>query len=68
MTRILIIDPEREYKDLCLSLGGKWIDAGGGSGCIINPLEIKDSTSDEDNNTAVVRHLQTFRTFIKYYF
>lgn len=67
-TRILIVDPEREYKDLCLSLNGKWIDAGSGSGCIINPLEIKNSTNDEDNNAAVVRHLQTFRTFIKYYF
>ena len=67
-TRILIIDPEREYKDLCLSLNSKWIDVGSGSGCIINPLEIKNSTNDEDNNAAVVRHLQTFRTFIKYYF
>lgn len=67
-TRILIIDPEREYKDLCLSLNGKWIDVGNGSGSIINPLEIKKSTNDNDNNSDVVRHLQTFRTFIKYYF
>lgn len=69
-TRILIVDPEREYKDLCLSLNGNWIDAGSGSesGCIINPLEIKNSANDEDNSSAVVRHLQTFRTFIKYYF
>lgn len=65
-TRILIIDPEREYKDLCLALNGKWVDCGNGSGSIINPLEIKNSTNDD--NTSIVRHLQTFRTFIKYYF
>ncbi len=67
-TKILIVDPEREYKDLCNTLNGKWIDAGGGSGCFINPLEIRDVTNEENHNTAVVRHLQTFRTFIKYYF
>ncbi len=67
-TKIIAIDPERELKDMCLSLGGTWIDAGSGSGFIINPLEIKNSTNDEDNNVAVIKHLQTFRTFIKYYF
>lgn len=67
-TKILCIDPERELKDMCLSVGGTWIDAGSGSGFIINPLEIKNSTNDEDNNVAVIKHLQTFRTFIKYYF
>lgn len=67
-TKIVCIDPERELKDMCLSVGGTWIDAGSGSGFIINPLEIKNSTNDEDNNVAVIKHLQTFRTFIKYYF
>ena len=67
-TKIVIIDPEREYKDLCLALGGNWVDVGSGSGCIINPLEIRMSTDDDDKNVAVMRHIQTFRTFIKYYF
>lgn len=66
-TKIVCIDPERELKDMCLQVGGMWIDAGG-SGNIINPLEVKNSTNDEDNNVAVIKHLQTFRTFIKYYF
>ena len=66
--KIVCIDPERELKDMCQKVGGTWIDAGSGSGFIINPLEIKNSTNDEDNNVAVVKHLQTFRTFIKYYF
>lgn len=67
-TRIIAIDPERELKDMCQELGGTWIDAGSGSGSIINPLEIKNSTNDEENNAALIKHLQTFRTFIKYYF
>ena len=67
-TRILIVDPEREYKDLCQSLNGNWIDVGSGSGYVINPLEIKNSANEEENNVAVIKHIQTFRTFIKYYF
>ena len=67
-TRILCVDPEREYKDLCNTLNGNWIDCGSGSRFVINPLEIKNSANDEDNNVAVIKHLQTFRTFIKYYF
>lgn len=67
-TKILIIDPEREYKDLCNTLKGNWIDVGSGSGFVINPLEIKSSANDEEKNVSVIKHLQTFRTFIKYYF
>lgn len=67
-TKIIAIDPERELKDMCQKVGGTWIDVGSGSGFIINPLEIKNSTNDEDNSVAVIKHLQTFRTFIKYYF
>ena len=67
-TKILIIEPEREYKDLCNALKGNWIDVGSGSGFVINPLEIKNSANDEEKNVSVIKHLQTFRTFIKYYF
>ena len=68
--KILIIDPEREYKDLCQSLNGNWLDVGVGSKTsgIINPLEIRNSANEEDKNVAVIKHIQTFRTFIKYYF
>ena len=31
-TKIIFIDPEREYKELCENLGGDWINAGGGRG------------------------------------
>ena len=71
-SKIIIIDPEREYKDFCNSVGGCWIDAGTGKSGIINPLEVRhgaDESDDDSKNTTndLSRHFQTFRTFIKYY-
>ena len=48
-TKIIIVDPEREYKDLCENLGGDWINAGGSSGGLINPLEIRPAPKDEES-------------------
>lgn len=36
-SKIIQIDPEREYKELCENVQGDWIDCGGGSGGRINP-------------------------------
>ena len=71
-SKIIVIDPEREYKDLCNNIGGSWIDCGTGSSGIINPLEVRRSADVVDENSKVTnndlsRHFQTFRTFIKYY-
>lgn len=68
-SKVIIIDPEREYRDLCNNVGGTWIDAGTGIAGIINPLEVRhgaDEVDDNDNND-LSRHIQIFRTFIKYY-
>jgi Domain of unknown function DUF87. len=68
-TKIIIIDPEREYKELCESVHGNWIDCGTGISGIINPLEVRKTSDDEDkSNNDLAKHFQTFRTFIKYYF
>ncbi|MCI8507299.1 MAG: DUF87 domain-containing protein [Lachnospiraceae bacterium] len=48
-TRLLVIDPEREYKTECKKLGGTWINAGGGSGKI-NPLQVRVLPEDPDEN------------------
>ena len=45
--KILIIDPEREYRDLCRNLGGTWLDAGGGV-AKANPLDIRAIPEDDD--------------------
>lgn len=70
-SKVIIIDPEREYRDLCENVGGCWIDCGTGISGIINPLEVRkgadDSDDDKSVNNDLSRHFQTFRTFIKYY-
>ena len=48
-TKIIFIDPEREYRELCEALDGDWINAGGGSNGKINPLQIRPTPVDEDD-------------------
>lgn len=74
-TRIILVDPEREYKSMTENLGEKWIDIGSGRGGIINPLQIKTVPLDDDDNDgykdegkgmgAMALHFQTLRTFFK---
>ncbi len=71
-TKIIAIDPERELKEMCESLNGVWIDAGTGLSGIINPLEVRKTADDSDDDKNLTssdlnKHFQTFRTFIKYY-
>jgi len=71
-TKIIAIDPERELKDMCEAVGGSWIDAGTGLSGIINPLEVRKTVDDSDDDKKLSsndlnKHFQTFRTFIKYY-
>jgi type IV secretory pathway VirB4 component len=66
---VIIIDPEREYKDMCEYLGGQWVNAGGG-GTKINPLQIKDAMERDDEETTagmhpLDRHVQTLKTFFR---
>ncbi len=50
-TKLIIIDPESEYKDLCLNLNGDWINAGGGRGGMLNPLQIRPAPRDDEDET-----------------
>lgn len=70
--KIIAIDPERELKEMCDLIGGTWVDCGTGISGMINPLEVRKSTDDNDDEKKLSandlsRHFQTFRTFIKYY-
>ena len=79
-TRLLIIDPEREYKFLCQSLGGDWINTIGKSGQMINPLQIKPVPLDDEDEDiigfkdegnglgAMALHIQSIRPFFKLLF
>lgn len=72
--RILILDPEREYKKMCMELDGSWINAAGGTGKI-NPLEIRpvpDVADEEEQAEDSIRgplstHLQRVKTLFQLY-
>lgn len=81
-TKIIILDPEREYKDLCENLEGDWINCGGGSKGRINPLQVRAVPMDDDEEDSpmyskkifsesefgpLALHFQTLRTFFKLY-
>ena len=48
-TKVIFIDPEREYRELTEALSGDWINAGGGKGGMINPLQIRPAPIDEED-------------------
>lgn len=54
-TKILVIDPESEYKDLCCNLGGDWVNAVGGSTGMINPLQVRPSPRDDEQEKEAER-------------
>lgn len=80
--RVIIIDPEREYKKMCQLLGGSWVNVAGGKGRI-NPLQIRqvpleddeedkneESTAGDDfydNKSPLAAHLKILRTFFSLY-
>lgn len=49
-TKCIFIDPEREYKDFCKNVGGKWINCGGGRGGRINPLQVRNVPLDDKDD------------------
>ncbi|KKC28816.1 hypothetical protein CDSM653_02202 [Caldanaerobacter subterraneus subsp. pacificus DSM 12653] len=71
-SRIIIIDPEREYKDMCHRLGGVWINCTGGEGKI-NPLQVRLRPVEEEEEengrlqSPLALHIQTLRTFFSLY-
>lgn len=80
-SKIIFLDPEREYVDLTKNLKGDVINCGGGKGGKLNPLQIRVSpkieSEDEENDemykdegnglTDVANYYQTLRTFFRLY-
>ncbi|WJG70766.1 Mbov_0397 family ICE element conjugal transfer ATPase [Spiroplasma ixodetis] len=67
--KVIVIDPEREYRDLCNYHDGSWIDVGDGSSGNINPFQITLALSDDninDNNTRdiLAPHMQFLEQFL----
>ncbi len=72
--RIIVLDPEEEYADLCANLGGSYVDFLSGANTI-NPLEPKawsDGLEDEDLSAPVafqkVTRLSQHIAFLKDFF
>lgn len=81
--RVVIIDPEREYYEMCRLLNGAWINCSGGEGRI-NPLQVRpmaqgeDAGQDEEDDDlrelsqarsqgALALHLHVLKTFFRLY-
>jgi len=72
--KVIVIDPEREYRQLCQALGGGWVNAGGGTHRI-NPLQAPPLPADTDSEddaaehglTALGQHLQRVRMTLGLY-
>ncbi|MBS3949554.1 MAG: ATP-binding protein [Peptococcaceae bacterium] len=68
-SRVIIIDPEREYKDMCHLLGGHWINCG--SRGQINPLRARPAPPDDSSGaieqSSLALHIRTLRTFFSLY-
>lgn len=67
-TKILIVDPEREYDEIVKELDGDWINLGGSQKGKINPLQIKplpldEKDNEEDKMSALALHLQNLEVF-----
>lgn len=80
-SKLIVIDPEREYIDLCRNLGGDVIDCGGGKNGKINILQVRKAPRIEDEDDAqdfykdesyglndLALHLQTVKVFFNLYF
>jgi hypothetical protein len=70
-TKVIIIDPEDEYRALSARIDGQWIDAGNSGATVINPLEVwaTEAVADDEEEAdagrfnPVARHLEFLKTF-----
>ncbi|HPT66118.1 MAG TPA: ATP-binding protein [Candidatus Woesebacteria bacterium] len=55
-TEIIVIDPENEYRELCVSSGGQYIAFGYGEGSKINPFDLTLAEEEGENglNTKIL--------------
>ena len=69
--RVLVIDPEREYRGICEAVGGTWVNAAGSEGRV-NPLQVRgvpkhDADDGEGGRGPLASHLQRVKTFFELY-
>ncbi|ADN69079.1 Mbov_0397 family ICE element conjugal transfer ATPase [Mycoplasmopsis fermentans] len=66
-SEVIIIDPQREYKDLCHKLNGNWIEMGKGLETKINPLQVNFESEKDNvavtNNMLITNHIKKTKEF-----
>ncbi len=58
--KLIVVDPEREYRNLCNYHNGNWVDVGNATFGRINPLQIFTTLDDEikpNNKTVISNHV-----------
>ncbi|TQC54092.1 DUF87 domain-containing protein [Mycoplasmopsis mucosicanis] len=65
--KVIVVDPQAEYIDLAQKLNGQVIDLGVGKNTVINPLQIRYSLKDSENDIDSVlnAHLNWLESFFK---
>lgn len=66
--KVVVIDPQGEYRELAQKLNGQIIDLGAGKNTIINPLQIRNSLKDttgNDTSSLINNHLSWLESFFK---
>ncbi|PAF55366.1 Mbov_0397 family ICE element conjugal transfer ATPase [Mycoplasmopsis agassizii] len=70
--KVIIIDPEREYRAMVENFGGSWVEIGMGLNTVINPLEVRVSLTDEsetaDNSKVIASHLEWLDSWFRVLF
>ncbi len=66
--KVIIIDAEREYQELCTYYDGNWIDAGDASIGKINPLQILDNNFIDEVENTNSSHLSNHLRFLEQWF
>lgn len=70
--QVIVIDPEREFRDLCKHLDGSWWDAGGG-GARVNIFELQAPVLDDEEDERyksdippLSQHIQYIQMILQY--
>jgi len=75
--KVIVIDPERQFRRLCQRLGGSWVNTAGGSGRL-NPFQARalppalgddddEDAAEEAARGALDAHMQRLQTFFSLY-
>lgn len=70
--KIIVIDPEREFRDLCKRLDGSWWDAGGGA-ARVNLFQLQAPVMDDEEDKRyssdvppLAQHIQYIQMILQY--